>query len=89
MLNMIWPTRRNAEPTGLTVLGRVLHWVALFVALTFLMFAVSSFIQSTQPGGNDYWDAQSFNVTVGTFFVGAALSTYGVGRLARWCLSKE
>ena len=89
MLNVIWPTKRNTEPSSLTSLGRVLLWMALLSALLFLMLAVSSFVQSTKPGGNDYWDSQSFNVSVGMLFVGIALSTYGAGRIARRLLSKE
>lgn len=89
MLSVIWPTKRNAAPTNLTVLGRVLHWVALLAALICLVLAASSFAQSTRPGGNDYWDAQSFNVAVGALFVVIALLTYGAGRIARHFLSDE
>lgn len=89
MLSVIWPTKRNAEPTSLTSLGRVLHWVALLAALLFLMLAVSRFMQSTQEGGNDYWDARSFDVSVGMLFLGIALVTYSAGRIARRLLSKE
>lgn len=89
VLNLLWPTQRNTAPTELTSVGRVLHWAALVLALLFLMVALSCFVQSTQSGGNDYWDARSFSLLLGVIFGVLAVATYGAGRIARRLLSRE
>ena len=89
MLSVIWPTTKNPTPTGLTVLGRVLHWIAVMGAMLSLVSAVWMFVSSLEERGNDYWKTQPFDFQFGVAFTVIALLVYVAGRIARRLLSRE
>jgi cytochrome b561 len=88
-LSVIWPTTKNTTRTALTVLGRVLHWIAVGAALLSLASAVWMFVLSREERGNDYWKTQPLDFDLGVAFAVIALLVYTAGRIARRLLSRE
>ena len=89
LLSVIWPTTKNTTPTVLTVLGRVLHWIAVGAALLSLASALWMFVSSLEERGNDYWKTQPLEFDLGVTFAVIALLVYTAGRIARRLLSRE
>lgn len=89
LLSVIWPTTKNTTPTGLTVLGRALHWIAVIAAILSLASAAWMFVASLEERGNDYWKTQPLDFEVGVAFAVIALLIYAAGRIARRLLSRE
>jgi len=88
-LSVIWPTTKNTARTGLTVFGRVLHWIAVGAALLSLASAVRMFVLSREERCNDYWKTQPLDFDLGVAFAVIALLVYTAGRIARRLLSRE
>jgi cytochrome b561 len=90
LLSFLWPTKLNPDLTDFTLLGRILHWIAVVVSLMLGGLAVWGFVEGNLPErGNDYWSTKALGFDIGQTCLALALLTYAVGRIGRRLLSKE
>lgn len=74
MKNLFWPSELNPDPTIGVRLGRVLHWIAIFLAIWPIIFSLNS--EDMQPDGR-------------VMFYSIAAGIYMVGRAARYIFGNE
>jgi hypothetical protein len=80
MRAIFWPTRPNPNPTAITRLGRVLHWIACGIAGLFVlvMFAAAT--------NGDSLQSNIYGIVLCAFW---AVVFFLAGRVLRYVLSAE
>jgi hypothetical protein len=79
-VSLVWPSRTSAEPSAFGRLGRVGHWLGLFIAALFALGAATRFVNLPNDDGTP--------VLVG-MLIGLAVITYFAGRAFRYILAAE
>lgn len=96
-LAVLWPIKKNSEPTLLGRLGRVLHWSLTAFAIMVGLLGIShlhsaSIIDVSAPAPEGWESAQAivdWYSEQGTKWVFMAIGAFIVGRIARYVLSAE
>ena len=91
-MDFFWPTKLKAEPSGIARLGRVLHWMALIAAITFLGAAGwLDWLGQTSPNNGWTYESYSLESAAGALLLPAMAATgiYLAGRAVRYVLAGE